>query len=144
MTLKLRGNRPPSLHERSLQELFIAARFGMVGLAATAAHVGIVWGLIAHLDAPPLLANLAAFLLAFGISFTGNYLWTFSAPGSPGRAVLRFFLIAAAAFAANNILLLALLSSGLLSPPRAAVVSAAIVPGISFIASRLWGFKPPR
>lgn len=126
---------------RTLTELLLAARFGVVGVAATALHVGVVWTLVTYSTLPALVANLIAFICAFGLSFSGNYIWTFSAPGSPGRAMRRFFLISIAAFTANSTLLITLLSSGWLSPPRAAVASAAIVPCISFIASRLWGFK---
>ncbi|WP_285274606.1 GtrA family protein [Halopseudomonas bauzanensis] len=141
MTLQVPGNTPPRSGSRTLKELLIAARFGVVGAAATTLHIGVVWALLTYSELPALLANLAAFLCAFTLSFAGNYIWTFSAPGSPGRAMRRFFLISMIAFIANSTVLITLLASGRLSPPLAAVASAAIVPGISFIASRLWGFR---
>lgn len=141
MRLRRPGSTPPRPHGRPLTELLVAARFGVVGITATTLHIGVVWILIAYSTLPALVANLIAFICAFGLSFTGNYIWTFSAPGSPGRAMRRFFLISMVAFMANSTLLLTLLTGGWLSPLRAAVASAAIVPGISFIASRLWGFR---
>lgn len=141
MTPQGSGDTPPMSGSRTLKELLIAARFGAVGVAATTLHIGVVWALLTYSELPALLANLAAFICAFMLSFTGNYIWTFSAPGSPGRAMRRFFLISTLAFIANSTLLVTLLASGWLSPPLAAVTSAAIVPGISFIASRLWGFR---
>lgn len=131
----------PKSHDRVLKEVLTAARFGVVGIAATSLHIGVVWSLLSHTTLPTLLANLIAFLCAFGLSFTGNYIWTFSAPGSPSRAMRRFFLISLAAFMANSSLLTAILASGWLSPRLAAVASAAVVPGITFLASRLWGFR---
>lgn len=126
---------------RVLKELLIAARFGVIGVAATALHIGLVWTLATHTGLPVLLANLVAFLCAFVLSFTGNYIWTFSAPGSPGQAMRRFFLISLIAFLANSTLLAVILASGWLSPRLAAVASASVVPGITFLASRLWGFR---
>lgn len=141
MTQKESDSTAPRPRGRTLTELLIATRFGLVGIAATTLHIGVVWMLLTYSELPALIANLIAFICAFGLSFTGNYIWTFSAPGSPGRAMRRFFLISMVAFLANSTLLLTLLTSGWLSPPRAAIASAAIVPGISFIASRLWGFR---
>lgn len=123
------------------RELFVAARFGMVGVAATAVHILIVWLLLSETTLQPLVANMFAFLTAFGISFTGNYFWTFSSPGDPGKAMRRFLLISVSAFALNTLLLASLLRGGWLSPIVAAIVSAAVVPAITFLASRLWGFQ---
>lgn len=124
-----------------LKELLIAVRFGVIGIAATVLHIGMVWVLVGSTQLPALLANLIAFLCAFVLSFTGNYIWTFSTPGSPGKAMRRFFLISLGAFLVNSTLLAAILTSGWLSPRLAAVASASVVPGITFLASRLWGFR---
>jgi putative flippase GtrA len=126
---------------RLWHELVVVARFGMVGITATAVHILMVWLLLSKTALPPLIANMFAFLTAFGISFAGNYLWTFGSPGNPGKAMRRFVLISASAFAVNTLLLASLLRGGWLSPTVAAIVSAAVVPTITFLASRLWGFK---
>jgi putative flippase GtrA len=126
---------------RLWHELVVAARFGMVGITATAVHILMVWLFLSETALPPLIANMFAFLTAFGISYTGNYLWTFGSPGNPGKAMRRFFLISVSAFALNTLLLAILLRAGWLSPTVAAIVSAAIVPAITFVASRLWGFQ---
>lgn len=122
------------------RELLIAARFGLVGIVATAVHIMVVWLLLRETGIAPILANTLAFLIAFGISFAGNYLWTFRSPGNPRRAMVRFFVIAATAFAANTLALVLLLHKGWFLPVVSAIFSASAVPLISFVASRLWGF----
>lgn len=129
---------------RLLREMIIASRFTLVGLTATAVHLLVLWLLLGHTGLPTLLANLIAFLAAFGLSFAGNYLWTFSAPGQPYRAVRRFLLISGAAFATNSLLLAWLLSTEWLAPMHAALLCAAAIPAITFVASRLWGFNYSR
>ena len=141
MTTPLRKFPSAELLASTVREVATAFRFGVVGVAATATHITAVWFLIRETALPILGANFLAFLSAFGISFAGNYFWTFRAPGQPLRAMQRFFLISAAAFAANTFLLAMLLREGWLSPFAAAVVAAALVPFIAFLAGRAWGFR---
>lgn len=135
------------LRAQLLREMVIASRFTLVGITATGVHVLTLWLLLAKTALPTLVANLFAFLAAFGFSFIGNYAWTFSAPGDPFRAVRRFLLISGGAFAANTLLLACFLASEWLEPMHAAMVSAVVIPCITFLASRLWGFNyehPPQ
>ncbi|NWG39428.1 MAG: GtrA family protein [Hydrogenophilaceae bacterium] len=123
------------------RELLTAARFGLVGIAATAVHILTVWTLLSVTLLPAIVANLVAFLTAFGVSFAGNYLWTFRTPGYPTEAARRFFVISGGAFVANTLLFASLLKGAWFSPTVSAIVSATVVPVISFTASRLWGFR---
>jgi putative flippase GtrA len=132
---------PNSLVARLWAELILASRFGVVGIAATAIHVLVVWSLIRGAVLPVLAANFVAFLTAFSFSLSGNYYWTFNTPGNPSRAIRRFFLISGGAFAANNFLLAVLLSAAWLSPVVSAVSAATVIPAITFLASRFWGFR---
>ena len=129
------------VRKRIWRETVIAARFGLVGMAATGVHILVVSLLLAATVTPTLVANTLAFLTAFGISFTGNYLWTFRSPGAPSRAMRRFLLISVSAFAVNSFILAAILRARWLPPFYAAIVSATVVPLITFLASRLWGFE---
>ena len=123
-------------------EVFLVGRFAIVGLVATGVHMFTVWALIEWRGVAPLRANFAAFLAAFSVSFTGHYLWTFSAPGSSVRALLRFLLVSGTAFLFNTALLAFLLEEGWMSPPIAAVLAAGVVPVVTFLASRVWVFRP--
>lgn len=131
----------PLSGQRILTELFLAGRFALVGLFATAIHVLIVWRLLSDSVLPPLMANALAFCGAFGFSFAGNYLWTFGAPGSPRSAMLRFLTISLSAFCLNSLLLTYILHLGILDPKWSAIGSAIVIPAITFLASRLWVFK---
>lgn len=122
-------------------EALFVWRFALVGISATIVHMLVVWMLIEVGSRAPLLANLAAFLTAFVVSFTGHYFWTFRVPGHFGRAAQRFFLIAGSAFAINTSLLAMLLKVSWLSNSSAAMLAAIVVPVITFVASRLWGFS---
>jgi putative flippase GtrA len=129
------------LKARAVRELRTATRFGLIGATATMIHVSMVWVLVAKTNAPVLLANLIAFALAFGVSFYGNYVWTFGRPGKPRRALARFVIIALLAFAANNALLALMLTFAWFSPSASAVSAAAVVPVVSFFGSRFWSFS---
>lgn len=124
----------------ALGEFAFACRFAAVGVAATATHMLIVWLLIERGAIPVLACNCYAFLVAFAVSFGGNYLWTFRSPGNPWRALLRFLLIAAVGFAINT-LLLAVALRAQMAPAPAALLAAAAVPIFSYLASRVWGFR---
>jgi putative flippase GtrA len=130
--------------KRIWQELLTVFRFGIVGVIATAVHVLVVWVLLNYTNLPVLIANAFAFLTAFGVSFSGHYFWTFQNPGNPGRAIRRFLLISTGGFAMNTLFLAAMLRIGWFSPFIAAVVSIAVIPLVTFLASRLWGFRNNR
>lgn len=122
-------------------ELVIAVRFGLVGLIATIFHIVVVSFLLVQLKFPPQVANTFAFLTAFGISFVGNYIWTFKCPGNPVRAMRRFLLISGSAFVLNSLFLATMLNAGWFTPLFSTIFAAAIIPVFTYSGSRLWGFR---
>ncbi len=128
------------IRSRVLAELFLTVRFSLVGILTTTIHITVVWTLLSMTLLPVLVANTIAFTSAFGISFAGHYLWTFGSPGSPRKAMVRFLTISAAAFFLNSILLGTILEMGWFNPTLAVIGSAAVIPIITFLASRFWGF----
>lgn len=129
------------MRKRLRREMVIAARFGLVGMVSTTIHILVVWLLLVSTVFSPIVANTLAFLTAFGVSFVGNYRWTFGSPGNVGRAIKRFLLISVSAFVMNTLLLAILLRGEWFSPIVAAIFSAAVVPFITFVTSRFWGFQ---
>lgn len=112
-------------------------RFAIVGGAATLTHMGVAGALIGvGLDWPVWLVNLAAFTVAFWVSFFGHRHFTFQAAGSP----LRFLGAALAGLAVNNLCLA--VTFWLTRHDLASIVLAAIASPVAvFVISRLWVFN---
>ena len=123
------------------KEVLTMSRFTLVGIVATCVHISIVWVLIEQFSIETLLANLAAFLTAFIVSFTGQHLWTFRSNRSWRSAFTRFFPVSSFGFVLNNIVLISLLDLGLMSDSHAAILSACIIPVVTYLAGRFWAFK---
>lgn len=124
-----------------LAEMLTIVRFGVVGIIATLVHMGGAGLLVGYQLAGVFSANLIAYLIAFWIAFSGHFFWTFQGRTDYRTAIQRYFVISASAFAINNILLIGLVRYGLLSEVTNVVLAAGVVPVISYITSRLWGFR---
>jgi putative flippase GtrA len=90
----------------------------------------------------PLLANVAGWALAFGVSFSGHFRLTFSASGAAlGPAVRRFALISFAGFAVNESAYALLLG---LSGASYVLLLGAVLVGVAvgtYVLSRWWAFR---
>ncbi|HEY8051159.1 MAG TPA: GtrA family protein [Ramlibacter sp.] len=79
------------------------AWFVAVGCAAAAVHLGTVMLLVSQLHWPPLVANVAGWMVAFCVSFSGHWHLTFPRSGAPlVRAARRFLMVSATGFAINE------------------------------------------
>ena len=120
-------------------------RFIAVGASAAATHLLVVWTLVQGLHWPPLGANVAAFLLAFWVSYGGHFLLTFADTGAAHRQALpRFFVVACSAFVVNELLYLAALrwlDWHYLISLLAVLVIVAVG---TFVSSKLWAFAQPK
>jgi len=119
------------------------ARFGVVGIAATATHYLVATGLAAAVNA--YAANLGGYLAAVGLSYHGHKHWTFrdrSRTGSTPRPWLRFLVVSLSALGLSEWVLH--LGLGVLAlPPLVALLLAVLtVPPATFMAARLWVFRP--
>ncbi|MDY4282475.1 GtrA family protein [Xanthomonas sp. LF06-19] len=111
-------------------------RFIAVGGAATCVHLTVAMLISFSLpNVSVYLANLVAFMLAFGVSCLGHRHVTFQRRGSSHR----FFVIAAAGFMLNN-LILAIGTQAGLNRHVALAIAVIIVPALSYFASSLWAF----
>ena len=134
-----------------------AARFGAVGLAATAVHYAALVGCVEGAGIPAAPANGLAFLVALSVTFLGQSAWVFPGAGRAARRaqtlaarlaqtdlsrLARFAAAAAAGFAANAaVLALAVDAAGL--PYRAGfAIGLLVVPPLSFLLARSWVFAP--
>jgi Predicted membrane protein len=117
------------------------AFFIAVGCAAAGVHLGVVVLLVSRLGWAPLTANVAGWLVAFAVSFSGHRLLTFRSQAAPlWRAMRRFFGVSLAGFTVNELTYAALLH---LSGLRYDVLLAAIlvlVAVMTYLLSSRWAF----
>ncbi len=124
-----------------------AVKFGLVGGAATFVHVAVFLALVELLHADPLLANAGAFLVAFAVSFTGHFWWTFH-PGAGlrprpwGSALRRFVGVACTGFALNTAAVFLVTDVLRINYAYAVAFMLTVVPLCLFLMSRLWAFSP--
>ena len=118
-------------------------RFAAVGGAATAVHATVALFLHYQAGMAALTANVAAFFAAWGVSYIGNWTWTFEAASEHQTSVPRFLTVSLSCFALNQALLW--LTYSVLAWPMwlALAPSVIAVPAASFAASYLWAFAVP-
>jgi putative flippase GtrA len=118
--------------------------FGMVGAAAACVHFTIV-SLLVPLGTHPLVANVAGFLVAFAVSFSGHRRWTFPGTGrARPKALHRFFIVAATSFALNESLYAVLLRFTELGYRPALIIVLLVVAVSTFVTSKYWAFADER
>jgi len=113
-------------------------RFGCVGGAAAATHLGVVAALVPA-GLPPLVANALAFAVAFQVSYYGHRGWTFRSPGGRGE-YFRLLLVSLVSFALNEALYAAMLRFAPLDYRLSLALVLAAVAVFTFAGSRLWVF----
>ncbi len=117
-------------------------RFGLVGAAAAATHFVVAVACVRALALDPQIANVAGFLIAFGVSFLGQWRWTFGAHGAPlMRALPSYFLVSFGGFAANAAAYRWLLTHTSLRYDVALAAVLVAVAAMTFLLSRFWAFR---
>lgn len=116
--------------------LFIA-----VGSTAAAVHLAVVVGLVSGPGMPPLLANIVGWLLAFLVSFLGQWQLTFRARGTSWqRAMPRFFLLSLTGFLINEGAYAALLHWSALPYDALLALILIAVAVMTYLLSSRWAF----
>ena len=138
--------KPPTFGYGVGREIVRVARFTVVGGVATMVHAGIYLLLVAGELTAPAPANLAGFVVAFGLSFAGQYGWTFRdrTRGHSGRgqrtAALRFTGVAALGFLMNAGFVAAVEATPGVNPAFAVVFIVGVTPVALFLLSKHWAF----
>ena len=115
-------------------------RFGVVGVMATATHVGVAASLIEAAGWHAVIGNAAAFLCAVLVSYLANYYWTFGTANRHARAVPRFAVIGVSGFLLNAGLMYGVVSVLQLDYRAGLAAVVTLVPALTFVASRKWAF----
>ena len=121
------------------------AWFVAVGCTAAAVHFGVVVGLVSGLGLQPLVANILGWLVAFVVSFLGQWQLTFRAHGAPWlRALRRFFVLSLTGFVINETAYAVLLR---FTPFRYDVLLAIVLVGVAvmtYLLGSRWAFRGSR
>ena len=130
----------------TFQQIF---KFGAVGITATSAHALIFISTLRLLGWPEQISNLAAFIIAFAISWTGNYFWTFQTGGWQAsgwqtgglKTMPRFIAVALAGYLLNALFVFIIITR--LGWPDFYVLPfmVLITPIMTFLLARYWAFK---
>jgi len=120
-------------------------RFGLVGAAAAATHFGVAVACVRGFAIDPQIANVIGFLVAFSVSFLGQWRWTFGAHDAPlARALPSFFLVALTGFSVNALAYRLLLTRTSLRYDVALAIVLISVATMTFLLSRFWAFRRSR
>ena len=118
------------------------AFFIAVGCAAGAVHFGAVVLLVEWLGASPLLANVLGWLLAFGVSFTGQSRLTFRSHGTHWTVALpRYFAVSLSGFVLNEAGYALLLHWTALPYDFALALVLVAVAVMTFLLGSRWAFR---
>ncbi|WP_404379831.1 GtrA family protein [Caenispirillum salinarum] len=121
------------------------ARFGVVGLAATAVHY--LTALAALSVAPPLHANVIGFLTAVAVSWIGHSRWTFRAAAADGTGagsaarLPRFVATVVGGFSMSQGTLWLVERFDALPDALALMVAVGVVPPTTYLLNKFWVFR---
>lgn len=122
-------------------------RFGLVGIAATAVHAAVYAALVEGSVLSPFRANLAAFVVAFLVSFRGHLGWTFSERMRGAdrrrrtRALAVFLGVALVGLACNMLAVHVCVDRLRLDPLWAVGPMVLVTPVVTFALSRALAFR---
>lgn len=116
-------------------------RFGIIGVAATVIHSGVVVSLVELGGLSPTPANLLAFGCALGASYVGHYYWTFRAISPHATAFVRFAIAAATGLVLNYALFFAIVDMWRANYLIALCAVLVVVPAVTFTMNKLWAFR---
>ena len=122
------------------------SRFAIVGISATLTHAMAFTAFIELANLAPLIANFAAFGIAFLISFLGHFRWTFrSQTADRGwrqqrTALARFAAVALTGLTLNSLAVVLVVNLLMLPYQYALILMVGVVPLVVFGLSKFWAF----
>jgi putative flippase GtrA len=122
------------------------SRFAIVGIAATLIHAMAFTTFIELVNLAPLIANFAAFGIAFLISFLGHFRWTFRSQTAywgwrqQRTALMRFAAVALTGFTLNSLTVVLVVNLLMLPYQYALILMVGVVPLVVFGLSKFWAF----
>ena len=136
-----RGSGMLSALARNDATLASFARFFLIGGGATVVHGVVLYALVTAANIHPTLANVAAFMIAFGVSYIGHYYVSFRSNADHAKAVIRFFATALIGLTLNTLIFLVVVNLLRLHYFLAFAVVVLAVPPLIFTISKKFVFK---
>ncbi len=128
-----------------LRLVFKLVRFGIVGVAATGVHAGVVVGLVEFAGVYPLCANVFAYFCAVAVSFSGHLYWTFRAQDRKSfRMFGRFLVVSVSGFGLSQALFWVLFEVAGVDYRATLAAVVLTVPTFTFLTSQFWVFAYER
>jgi putative flippase GtrA len=116
-------------------------RFVLSGGSAAGVYFMIAYGL--HMWRwPPFMANLTAYVLAFGFGYLLQRGWTFEARHRHTRALPRYFAVQVACALFTSVAAHVLVRKLGLTPLLVSILTTGLAGVGSYLASSLWVFSP--
>ncbi|MES0812969.1 GtrA family protein [Roseibium sp. SCPC15] len=125
-------------------ETAAAGKFAIIGVIATLTHASVASYLLEAGTLSAFPANIFGFLVAFSVSFSGHYYWSFShlrRDGTALKSMRRFLIISLSGFLLNSTVLALWLQFTPWPDLFGLLFSIAIVPAFTFVGARLWAFS---
>ncbi|MGY6274872.1 GtrA family protein [Methylomonas sp. MgM2] len=117
-------------------------QFTFVGVIATATHASLFIFILENKITSALQANFIAFIVAFLISFLGQYHWTFKNTGVSHwlRKLVKFFIISLIGLSINAGAVYLIVNVAFLPYAYSVVVMTTITPAMTFLINKKWTF----
>lgn len=137
-----RTSKPSARKHRFLSMMDRAIiRYAMVGLTATAIHLGLALILRKGCHFPEVLASFMGFSVALCVSYLGHGLWSFKLPELNHRHLAKFLTVALASWAFSSLILVLLNDLHGLNDVSRLVISVGVMPLFSFLINKCWTFN---
>lgn len=118
-----------------------ASRFFGVGGMATFTHVTAAYLATLAFPIPPLGANLVGFVCAVGVSYFGNFYWTFGKRTEHSRHFARFAVSSIICFLLSNGIVFVTTTLLKWRFEAALFLIVMAIPPLSFSLAKFWAFR---
>ena len=116
-------------------------KFGLVGGLATGVHM-VIGFLLIHAGWPVLIANGAAFIMAFLVSLAGHLGFTFADQQADfPKALWKFAAVAVTGFGCNQAILSCIVLWSDVADTTALFIATTCSAIVTFVLSRSWAFR---
>lgn len=117
------------------------ARFGVVGITATAVHAVIVVVLVEFIAVDSKVATAIAFLMAFFVSYLGGKKWVFVNSGTERYLLFRFLSVSCISFLLSLLGMYWVVDILYVSYLWGVFISCVLVPLVTFYMHNNWTFS---